>query len=562
MMTSNPTNPTDPTDPTTYPATDSLMTGVEFNELYKFIHFIKLVDEDGNSDGSPYVAGINVCNEKIRFYVNQSIGNLILPVDLSRYNPQSDSQSDDTTNSSTDHQTARKPLLYVWNVEIPDNAMVFNKSNIFETDQIILSGKRHVFSDPTQHMQLIEADGRLLQFITEEFQTAELCRVAVDQCCEALQYVIHQTLDLYFKYPSVLYEQLFRHIRNPPLNVIMAYVRRYPSLFQYVDQTDEIIMACFERNSDIFQYIVNPSKLIQMKCLNMNPAIFSYIKNPDFDMAKISVSKSGAFCRIKCDQFTEDEYRELCYIAVKRNGYNLKYAMIRQTKDLCLLAVANNGYALKDCMIQDNEICITALKNDASALKYVYPHLRTAEIYRIAVSAGGRALESVPWDQQTAELCSIAVSDCGYAIQSVRPDLLTDALCIQALMQCGQAIACIEDQTEALCIMAINQSWRSIEYIRAESQTIAVCRHAIDQNVEAVKYIVSPSEELLLYCIDRNASSLLYISAEHQTESVCLRAVYHNDEHALYHIVDERHRKVCKDFIEKRCIVEKWRLVC
>lgn len=61
---------------------------------------------------------------------------------------------------------------------------------------------------------------------------------------------------------------------------------------------------------------------------------------------------------------------ELCMTAVKQNGWALRYVE-EQTPEICLEAVKKNGLALKYVEDRTTEICMEAVKQNKDALKYV-----------------------------------------------------------------------------------------------------------------------------------------------------------------------------------------------
>ena len=61
---------------------------------------------------------------------------------------------------------------------------------------------------------------------------------------------------------------------------------------------------------------------------------------------------------------------EFCKIAVKQNGYALKFVKV-QTEDICKIAVQQSGYALYYVKVQTEEICKLAVQENWDALYHV-----------------------------------------------------------------------------------------------------------------------------------------------------------------------------------------------
>lgn len=105
--------------------------------------------------------------------------------------------------------------------------------------------------------------------------------------------------------------------------------------------------------------------------------------------------------------------REICEIAVSRNGYNLKYVPIKY---------------------QDKGLCLTAVQKDGSALSYVPDWYRSYDLCWAAVcnDSLGHALRSVPrrylQGKEGRALCEAAVRANSLAIQYVPKRLMTKKL--------------------------------------------------------------------------------------------------------------------------------------
>jgi hypothetical protein len=81
--------------------------------------------------------------------------------------------------------------------------------------------------------------------------------------------------------------------------------------------------------------------------------------------------------------------------------------------------VKNNGMAIKHIIDQTQELALLAVKDDGYALKYVKDEFRTAEVCLIAVQNDGIALQFVPRALQTSEICLAAVTRDGLALEYV-----------------------------------------------------------------------------------------------------------------------------------------------
>lgn len=122
--------------------------------------------------------------------------------------------------------------------------------------------------------------------------------------------------------------------------------------------------------------------------------------------------------------------REVCEIAVSKNGRNLEYVP-EQYRDavMCLAAVQSDGGALRYVPEQYRDIamCMAAVQSGGSALEYVPKRIllgdKGYEICFTAVCNGGLALSFVPKcylrGKEGKALCEAAVKANGYALEYV-----------------------------------------------------------------------------------------------------------------------------------------------
>lgn len=103
-----------------------------------------------------------------------------------------------------------------------------------------------------------------------------------------------------------------------------------------------------------------------------------------------------------------------------------------------LQLVKNNGMAIKRIADQTQELAVLAVKDDGYALKYVKEEFKTAEVCLIAVQNDGIALQFVPESLKTPEICLAAVTRDGLALEYV-PDK-TPAIVAMAIKMDPQAV--------------------------------------------------------------------------------------------------------------------------
>lgn len=249
--------------------------------------------------------------------------------------------------------------------------------------------------------------------------------------------------------------------------------------------------------------------------------------------------------------------REICELAVRNNGLNLKYVpKMYCDENMVLIAVRNNGDVLRD--VPDSilyyekgyEICRIAVSNNSSgdALEYVprqwLQDERGYEICRIAVSnsSSGEALAYVPqqWlhGKRGKEICKAAVNANGYAIKYVpqkflSKQLIKDAINAPASEKMNWSIESIISWLPKRCmseeiVAMITKRWPiSLRVVPMEFVTPALCNELVLLDPTNLRYIPVQlmSKDLIDNALRENPRVILYLPNEKLTEKRCLDAV-------------------------------------
>ncbi len=134
--------------------------------------------------------------------------------------------------------------------------------------------------------------------------------------------------------------------------------------------------------------------------------------------------------------------RDLCRLAVKRNGLALKFVLdCRKTKRMCMDAVRGNGMSLEyvPACYMTNWTCLVAVQQNGMALEHVPEGMKTQRICRAAVKADGNALMWVPYKLRSPSLCHLAMKSVGYDLVDDIPEHIQAAVKARADLSQGQA---------------------------------------------------------------------------------------------------------------------------
>ena len=186
----------------------------------------------------------------------------------------------------------------------------------------------------------------------------------------------------------------------------------------------------------------------------------------------------------KMFKYVKNKSEDICILAVKQNGYALKYVPYNLiTNEMCMSAVQQNGTALEYVPNNfiTNEICIAAVQKDAWALKYVKE--QTPEICLLAIKENGGVLQHVK--DQTEELCALAIKENYYAFKYVREQ--TEELCKLAVQEDGFMLEYVKTQTPEICELAVQKNWQALQCVK--NQTFAICFSAVMQSFDALEHV-------------------------------------------------------------------------
>lgn len=161
-----------------------------------------------------------------------------------------------------------------------------------------------------------------------------------------------------------------------------------------------------------------------------------------------------------------------------------------QTKEICLAAIKKNVELLKYVKNQDRDLCLTAIKIDGNALEYIREKDR--ELCLIAVKQAGRALLFV--NEQDDELCLEAVKCDGNALMCVKNQ--TNEICLEAVKQNGFMLMAVKKQTEEICIAAIEQNAHA--YGHAKKKTKKICLATVKKNPLMIAHINDKYREYVM----------------------------------------------------------------
>jgi hypothetical protein len=184
----------------------------------------------------------------------------------------------------------------------------------------------------------------------------------------------------------------------------------------------------------------------------------------------------------------EDEEVDITAEDLKHNGLLLKH-VIKHTEDLCLTAVKQNANALIYAKCLTEQVMLAAVKQKGSMIKYIKNP--SDIICKAAVTQDPNALEYIKY--QSEEIILIAVEKSAIAAKYIKKPSLE---LYKKLININLNSYSYMDMNEAFITEEfIEDIWKKLlcndgmKLENCRKQTSELCKYAIEQNPHAVQYI-------------------------------------------------------------------------
>lgn len=260
--------------------------------------------------------------------------------------------------------------------------------------------------------------------------------------------------------------------------------------------------------------------------------------------------------------------REVCEIAVSKNGRNLEYVPEQyRDADMCLVAVQSDGSALRDVPEQYRDIamCLTAVQSNGYALAYVPKQIllgdKGYEICFTAICNGGQALSFVPKcylrGKEGKALCEAAVKANGYALEYVPKRLITKELAKVAIESTPSAnysyypvlsLVPKKCMSEELVALSARLYPESLQYAPAEFVSRDLCFEMVERDPMNLQYVPQLDKELVDYALKSNPRAILAIPESALTTKLCRDALRMDPSIPIERFPEDIRKKLEKEF--------------
>jgi Domain of unknown function (DUF4116) len=303
----------------------------------------------------------------------------------------------------------------------------------------------------------IQIDGKIIQYVNDEFKTNDLLKKAVrqdglalefienktDELCEiavlqnplAIQFVKNQTEELCLKMLKKLpvYSVKQNAFSDYDMIVNVRYGGGYEStenskkiknILKYITtQTPLICEAALKFNGLMLDIVENKTEYLCIIAIEQNILSFQSVDEQTEDLCMFVLSqlykKKSAFGYVKlADKHHESKYSnadiiysaiknktpKICKYALEHDSMFIKYVP-EQTEELCLQAVMQNGLALRHVEIPTRKIMLEAVRQNGAALIYTNPYNKNKNPYSMDMQdidlSGADIMCPEDWDERS-----------------------------------------------------------------------------------------------------------------------------------------------------------------
>lgn len=380
-------------------------------------------------------------------------------------------------------------MWYIWNVIIPNDAMVCYENMKYKTNKIILSNRTEIWTDSyyichifktfrenyeytkyinintpeienllirgltNKYINLLDINPKILtdkivkygisiepyffKNIPDNYKTKDICIFAINETLSNLDYVP----------VNLLTEILYEIISNDPL--IIKHIN-------IIHLTYDTSLHAFNLNVNALEYIpfhIQKHMIDNIKDeLKKDGRLLKYISCElrTYDICEIAINQN--FCALMYTPYDiEEQFVGLFFEMLNKNGENLRYI----SNDLITL-----------------EMCIDAvhnMHNISSDFLSIIPSQFLNDIYELLIIENCIDVSSIPIEHRTGKICKLLVQVNIYYIEYV-PEI-------------------VQHEIINLIEQIITQDGMLLKYIVYDLRSIKLCTLALDQNVNALIYI-------------------------------------------------------------------------
>lgn len=244
-------------------------------------------------------------------------------------------------------------------------------------------------TDRSTCLAAVKNDGNILQYIKDQFIDEEVCLAAVEQTGYAIESVPLQHMTK--KVCLAAIENYYGALDKIPLEKIdkemcLKAVRTHEHTVQSVPR-----------------FLVDEE--ICLAAIEKDPLSVKFLKYSSFfdETVALDAISRNYLAAMLCEHLFDDN-KEMCLAAVKANASVIKILQVKY---------------------MDEEICLAAVQKDGNVIKYIPSQYKNQKLFLEAVKSKGNSIQYIPFKDLTKEICLAAVENDGMNLEYI-PDKLVD----------------------------------------------------------------------------------------------------------------------------------------
>lgn len=375
--------------------TDISVSGYNFNLIYKNVPLVKLTNDEGIHNGMMFGAGVNVDHNTFKY--DRSCGpDGIYFCRLADAHHWFD--------------YASTPMVYMWDVTVPDTAKTVIYSSKLKADTVILSNKRRIEDYVTNKLVNMIFTGESISAITSFIKSLPKHLKSSPQMQDVYLTLLVRDLEFYHHIPEE--DRTYNVCLYVALHDPNGYDKIKNDLISY-----ELAMECVKTNPSTYNKIPLNERSREMSEYVFSKDVKFYESLPQNHITLEMTKKYLAECETgnvsfvpKCFMNTPDIYTTVLLLDGDRlQDVDFKY----QTRDVCMLAVKCNGTSIKHVplSVMDHDMCVTAVTNTHAAYFYIPEVFKTTEVNEQMVSSHPPSIKWLPPSVYTHNMMLACIKD-------------------------------------------------------------------------------------------------------------------------------------------------------
>lgn len=285
-----------------------------------------------------------------------------------------------------------EPMVYMWDVELPDDAKVVMYDTKLKADKFILSNKRPI-SDwiVTKIASMIASNAKSIEILHFINGLTNEVKPSAEKMEEIYMHLIIND-------PSIvrnLSDKAFTY------NVCLCAAQNYAGAYEYVSQyclSHEIVFECVKMDNEIYETLPDSLKSIEMSQYMFRQDVANYEMIPDqYKTIEMTIryltdcSPLGPQRDPEINDYIPKrfhDHHEVIAKMIHNDGLHLKNLNYYEKTDMiCRLAVKSNGLALEFVPIPyvDFYMCYDAVYNTVDAYHFVPDEFRNQELKEMMI---------------------------------------------------------------------------------------------------------------------------------------------------------------------------------